>query len=676
MAQTLENILLFAQTINRIPVYSDFIEGGLDDMPGGLTPNVVIENTGGTYKAFDLIDYIKRAYNLEHPELGGNAFPDDRYEHMIYDPRTPEPHTIGQAYFCVRVVPIPSSDPLRMMIGFKTRYTSGTETTAWNTDESDNTYTWLDYRRSRYANYTGIDPNNITNADHSFNLLFFLHLSIGEYRMPSDPLIKTGIMWRCSSYEKLYIGGQWTFMGNNPIYSGSALQTNRNIEGPDMYPTMTGYSDVYRYKCNGGVVYNYNSDDSDYTRPCFTFGYQIWELLSVCGDWNIDPEDIPQTWFDTGEEPPAPPEDYDQDGYDGHQDEEIKRPTKSIASCGLFQLYTPTTTELRQLSQYLWSNDSETAYQRWGIHAIDNIVLLGCIPFKISNDIIGSKKDIYMMGTSTNVQASELTNAFDVVNLGSVTIDSGKMSGSYLDYTQAAMSMYVPCVGIVPLKASDVINSSMNLRYGIDLLSGDFIARLCVTRYDSTMKHVIGGPFCLYTWTGNCMQTYPLSSADYASYYTNKRHEIFNILGGALGLVGDALNISNDKATNGASMLNKANSMWDSMNWLQYQTPEVQRTGSLGGGVAHLCSPTPYVIIDHAKPYRYSKDIGVYNGFYQWHGYPSMITCKLSDVSTTDGGYTEVARVKVNVAGATAKEKAMIENTLKSGVVIRKVSNS
>lgn len=663
----MERISIFAQSVSRIPVYSDFYIG-LSDMPGGLTPNIVIQDTSLTYDPFDLIDFILREYNLEYPELGGHAFPDTTYTAMKYDPRVPSP-SINNAYFSVRVRPANNGE---MMIGFKTRYTYNPEdpepVTVWNTDESDSTYIWLDYR-SNTGGYTGIDPGNITSADHTYNRLYFLHFSIGEYGMPSNPLNRTGILFRVSAYEKLWSENPWEYRGLDPAYLD--LRSNPNIEGPDTY------DNIYRYKCTGGLVYSSKSDANGYGSQTVYFGYQVLDLLMVCGNWTE--EEIPDTWYDTGENPPnvdGGGNGYDKDGYQGKNPDDWPKPTKSISSVGMFQLYTPSTVQVRQLAQWLWSSDSETAYQRWGVHALDNIVMLGAIPFKLSSDIIGSNKDVYMMGYDTQVDMTELLSAYDIHSCGSISIMANKMSNSYLDYTNTSIMMYVPCVGIVPLKASDVINSNVTLRYRIDLLSGDFIAYLNVSRYENNnTKGTAYGPFTLYSWTGNCMQLYPLSSADYASYYTNRRNEMFGLLGNIVGAAGDGARALSGDLSAASSMLNKVNGMADNINWLKYQTPEVQRSGSLTSGLAMLCNPTPYIIIDRAQPFRYTPKNGTsYDGFYKWYGYPTMMTYKLKDIVGHNYSYTEVARVRVNISKATAKEKMAIENLLKQGVIIKKSS--
>ena len=661
----MDNILIFGQTIDRIPVYSDFLISR-DSMPS--TSNVVIQSTPGvTSRPFDLVAYIKRRYNLEHPELGGDAFPTTTYTCSEYDPRTPEPHTDLQKFFEVTVQYI-HGESYGMSIGFKMRdvYTMEPEpVTQWN-EQAD--YTWIDYIYDNTTNYDGIDPTNITNADHEYHMLYFMHQSIGEYNMPSNPLLKTGVMWRVNAYEQLIIGSGWTNVGANQMYVGNNLVSNPNVEGPDYYTIQSGYPQEYTYECTGGVCYNYNAPYP--YALCYNFGYNVWELLDICGSWNPTPEEIPNSWFDVGEDPPELPTEgeYDPNGYEGFNPEDYDLPAKSILSSGMFQLYTPSTQELRLLSAWLWSSDSHDAYERWGLHATDAIVMLGCVPFDLSS-IAGSSSNIKIMGTDTGVSCTTLTRAWHKQSLGSVTINANKLSGSYLDFTQTNISMYIPCVGIVPLKASDVINSSISVIYRLDILSGDFIAYLSITRYDNTMSKIIGGPFTLYTFTGNCMQLYPLSSANYAQYYMNQRQNLMNILAQGMGMVGDALSL------NPSNVGDRINSVWDSMNWLAYQTPEVTRTGSYTGGLTHLSRKVPYIIIDSPRPYRNRVNGSSYDGFYKWYGYPTMRTMALKDCAISSGGYTEVVRVKVDIPKATTEERLEIERLLKTGVVIKTSSN-
>ena len=663
-----------AQEVNPIIVYSDF-HTGIVGAPSPLSqPNVVIWNGGVTYNAFDLINFIKRQYNLEHPELGGDAFPTTTYTYSVYDPRTPEPHVDGQKFFEVTVQYL-HGDSYGMTIGFKTRdiYTlDPAPVSVWN-EQAD--YIWLDYLYDDSTNYSGIDPEHIGNIDHNYNLLFFLYVGAGLYQMPSDENAKYGLLWRCNAYEKLILDNPWVNVGASLSYSGYNLQTNTNVTPPDYYND-DGYSN---YRCNveGGVIYNYNAPYPYGISFDFTSSYVYKELLEVVGTENPTPIDIPNSWFDTDDGTPPLPPDYEPDGYEsGKNRSEWNKPTKSILSSGMFQLYAPTTEQVRTLSQWLWSSDAQTAYETWGLHAIDNIVMFGCLPFNLGTQgrsIIGSNQYVTMMGQQTEIQMRTLTDAWFYTSLGSISIQASKMSGSYLDYVNSNITMYVPCVGFVPLKASDVIDSSVSLHYNIDVVSGDFIAYLSVTRYEGG---VVGsgksyGPFNLYYWTGNCMQLYPLSAANYAEYYTNRRHEVFNIIGNTLGAIGDALSLPTNPSGSLGNIANRVNSSWDSMNWLGYQTPEVQRSGSLSGGLAHCGYPQPYIIIDRAKPYRFSGKDG---SFYDYYAYPTMRTMKLKDCYNGNLGYTEVARVNVDIPKATEEERVMIENILKTGVYVKGAS--
>ena len=661
-----------AQTINPVIVYSDFHNGIVGASSPLQQPNVVVWDGGVTYNAFDLIDFIKRQYNLEHPELGGNAFPNTTYTYSVYDPRTPEPHIDEQKFFEV-TIQYRHGDSYGMSIGFKTRYLYTIDpapVSVWN-EQTD--YTWIDYLYDNSTNYNGINPENIGDVDHNYNMLIFMYIGAGLYNMPADENAKYGLLWRYNAYEKLYSDNAWTNVGAMISYAGANFRSNPNIEGPDYYND-GGYSN-FRNDVTGGVIYNYNAPYPYAISFDFAASYVYKELLEVVGTENPTPIDIPNSWFDVDDGTPPIPQDYKPDGYDsGHNQKQWSKPTKSILSSGMFQLYAPTTPQVRQLAQWLWSSDAQTAYETWGLHALDNIVMFGQVPFNLGetgHSIIGSNQNVTMMGQETSVQMRALTDAWFYTSLGSITIEASKMSGSYLDYVNSHITMYVPCVGFVPLKASDVIDSSLNLFYNIDVVSGDFIAYLSVTRYESGKvgSGVSYGPFNLYYWTGNCMQLYPLSAANYAEYYTNRRHEVFNIIGNALGAVGDALGMSNNPSGALGNVANRLNSTWDSMNWLQYQTPEVQRSGSLSGGLAHCGYPQPYVIIDRAKPYRYSdKDLG---GFYDYYAYPTMRTMKLKDCYNGNLGYTEVARVNVDIPKATEEERIMIENILKTGVYVK-----
>ena len=119
-----------------------------------------------------------------------------------------------------------------------------------------------------------------------------------------------------------------------------------------------------------------------------------------------------------------------------------------------------------------------------------NIVTIGH-PISLGGD------DVY--GTSAGIPVSQ----FYQIDFGSCVID--KYSDSFLDYNNnTQVTLYLPYVGNVDLDTNIVMGSTLNVKYVIDLFTGNLEAQVYV---DGSLT---------YTYQGNCAYNIPISSINYA----------------------------------------------------------------------------------------------------------------------------------------------------------------
>ena len=166
----------------------------------------------------------------------------------------------------------------------------------------------------------------------------------------------------------------------------------------------------------------------------------------------------------------------------------------------------------------------------------------------------------------------------------------------------------------------------------------------------------------LSSYTGNCFTNYPLTEANYAQYYQQKRNAIFGLLGdlaGGLFETSGSLASGNPAGVVGG-ILNTVTSIFDGVDNMTKLAPEVNRSGSMEASLASLSREQPFVMLVTPHPY-------IDKAYIQSYGYATSTAAKIKDLGS---GFTVVARLEDKVAGATVEEQQMIESILKDGFFI------
>lgn len=296
---------------------------------------------------------------------------------------------------------------------------------------------------------------------------------------------------------------------------------------------------------------------------------------------------------------------------------------------GLGAVYVPTIAQLRSFSEWLWSPNFIDQIKKLFSDPMQGIIGLHQVYFSPTHD---GTDTIHCGYLDSEIQSDYTIQRYYKVNCG--TINVREIFGNVFDYDPlTTLEMYLPFIGIVPLKVGDVMRSALSVEYVCDVLTGACLCNIYVNRD--------GAKCVLYTYGGNCAVNYPLSSGSY--------------MGIVSSLVGVGLSIGTAIATGGASIpLSIGGGALSMMN----AHTNVQTSGGYSGNTGAMGIKKPYLIIKNtlsAMPDNYKK----------YTGNPYNNTNKLSSCT----GFTQANVLHLN-GDMTPDEKTEIINLFASGVII------
>lgn len=311
-------------------------------------------------------------------------------------------------------------------------------------------------------------------------------------------------------------------------------------------------------------------------------------------------------------------------------------PSVGAADLGFITMYNPSKAQLKDLSDFMWSNLFDLAtYKKLFSDPMQSIIGLAIVPVHPTTS--GSKN--VMFGTiDSGVAMTTIGNQYVQLDCGSVDIE--KWIGSFMDYSPyTKVSIYLPYIGIHELSADDIMGGSINVVYNIDVLSG---ACGCF------IKHSSRG--VLYSYNGSCITNIPLTSQNFSAAIQNA---VSAVCSGAGIIAGIATGAAPVTAMSAAGLLNSA------ANTALNSKPSVQRSGSLGGSAGILSVQKPYVIIER-------PNVSVPASVQNYVGQTANITMSLGSCH----GFTMCEYVHINSINATSEEIKEIEALLKEGVML------
>lgn len=303
-------------------------------------------------------------------------------------------------------------------------------------------------------------------------------------------------------------------------------------------------------------------------------------------------------------------------------------PTGSASS--LWAIYNPTQAQVDAFGAWLWSSNFVEQLKKLFNDPMQAIIGIHKV---FATPSTGAAQTIKCGYLDSGVSSAIVTSQYTSVDCGSANLR--EYFGNVFDYDPyTRVSLFLPFIGIVPLNVSEVMRSTVSVKYKVDVLTGACLAEVSIKRDNS------GG--ILYTYSGSAIVSYPVSSGSYVGV-------VQAALSTALG-VGSAI------ATGGASLGVSAAMV---MGGISRAKTQVQHSGQFSGAAGAMGGKKPYLIIVRPQT-RTPEKINEYAG------YPSNAIHKLSACT----GYTRVREVHVASVSAYDNELAEIETLLKTGVII------
>jgi hypothetical protein len=310
----------------------------------------------------------------------------------------------------------------------------------------------------------------------------------------------------------------------------------------------------------------------------------------------------------------------------------------SGVQAGFISLYSPTVAQLRSLASYLWTSDFVDNVKKMFGDPMDVIIGLTQMPISVPTGVSTSVKAGFI---DTGITMPRVTQQYIDMNMG--TISYGSYWGNALDFDPyTKVQIYLPFIGFRTLNTNDVINTTLNLKYRFDVLTGACTAWIKC------------GNFIRYEFSGQCGASIPVTSQNYDNVINTAINIVSTVGTGIIGGVatGGLGTMASMATVNGIS--NVASGVASGG-----MKPTVQRSGGMGGASSLMGMRTPFLVFQRPKTSLPRN----YNTLY---GYASNKYLKLGNCK----GFTQVEHMHLQVAGATDDEMKEIENILHKGVFI------
>lgn len=366
-----------------------------------------------------------------------------------------------------------------------------------------------------------------------------------------------------------------------------------------------------------------NPDDSTQTLIDF-----ITQILT-----QVTPVTDPQTEPDSDTDSPTGT-DNPPDTGDG--DTPIVPPVTGSAS-SLWKIYNPSQSEIDAFGAWLWSSDFIDQIKKLfndPMQAIIGVHKVFCSPS------IGGTTTIKCGYLDSEVSSNWVSDQYTHIDCGTVQLP--EYFGNVFDYDPfTRVSIFIPCVGIVPLDVAEVMRASINVKLHCDVLTGAMLAEVYVNRDGA------GGN--LYTYSGSCIVTYPVSSGTYIGAVANVVATAASVTAGIMGTV----------ATGGALAPAVIGGAGAAVSGLSHTHTNVQHSGAFSGAAGVMGGKIPYLIITRPQT-RMAQSYESYDGV------PANFTSRLGACS----GYVKVKEVHLKVPNAYKSELEEIESMLYSGILI------
>lgn len=299
------------------------------------------------------------------------------------------------------------------------------------------------------------------------------------------------------------------------------------------------------------------------------------------------------------------------------------------SASALYKIYNPSQAELNSFGAWLWSSSFVDQLLKVFNNPMESIIGLHKV---YASPSIGGTSNIKVGYLDSGVSSNFVSNQYTKIDCGTVNLQ--EYFGNVFDYSPyTTVELYLPCIGFVQLDVANVMRSSINIVYTVDVLTGACLAEVNVRRDNS------GG--VLYSYSGNCASQYPLSSGSYMGIVSS----VIGVAGSIVGTV-----------ASGGSLAPLA--LGATSGLLNAKT-HVQHSGSLSGNSGVMGGKIPYLIITRPQT-------NMAENYEHFQGLPSNVYTKLSACH----GFTKVKNVNVQNINAESEELEEIKTLLLDGVLI------
>lgn len=378
-----------------------------------------------------------------------------------------------------------------------------------------------DYANASISSRIACRVNRIlTNKDCPITYRIALPCNANEQTLSITPIDNDSVISNItpSTYVNLVGNLEWQ---NTFIYTGwqsyYGFRTIYNDYGVNFnFSLGDGYSRYYAIGYNGKTqtistynisLYSYYPDielDSPYK-------FYYW-LLNDTTESSSNPYPDNPNNPNNPQNPNYPNSIYPVVGGNGANDKSSDdiindfNPNFNVAECGNINIYKLTTTIAQNFFKYIWNDTFFNAFVKLITNPLDAIISLHTVPFSPVTTSIANIK----LGNVTinDIAAPIISNSFLQIDFGNLNIPY--FYADKADY-ESEIYIYLPFYGYINLTQFECVNSTLNLTYNIDILTGTFTAVITMTKnIDETNLNSV-----ITQVSGNLQYQIPLISSNY-----------------------------------------------------------------------------------------------------------------------------------------------------------------
>ena len=302
------------------------------------------------------------------------------------------------------------------------------------------------------------------------------------------------------------------------------------------------------------------------------------------------------------------------------------------AASALWSVYHPSQEQVNLFGAWLWTDSPIEQFKQMMNNPMEGIITIHKI---FAPPVDAGESTIVIGRLDSNVPSAYVTQQYVTVDCGNVSIQEN--FGNVFDYVGTSISIYLPFIGIQPLNVDDVMRSTINVKYNVDLFTGACLATINVSRD--------GYNPILYQYTGVCSVEYPLSGGQHSS-----------IINGFFGLMGAGVAMATGPA---GTAVAAATGLAAASSVANIAKTTNARSGAFGANAGAMGVKKPYLIIERPQTKIAQQDT-------HYTGHPTNYTTTVGSCT----GMIKARQVHVKGVNGTQEELDQIEQLLKDGILV------